>query len=256
MPSILKCLTSSGDLDDHQKYHLANWGLITRKKEFGGLDVPNLRDMNLCLMRSWFKRFFNSEDKIWKQIISHKYRTNPNLCWIADYGSSPFWKSLCWAAPSVRLGFNWRLGNGNKILFWMDTWISHCPLATLFWDLFSICNEPGATVSQVLVDHELRLSFRRCFHPHMMGRWDELCSLSCSISLLPEEDSPHWIFENSGVYSVKSFYRFVNDGDVRVPHLASIWRIQIPGRVHVFLWMLCQNKLLTRDNLSKRSPCT
>jgi hypothetical protein len=83
MPSILKCLTSSGDLDDHQKYHLANWGLITRKKEFGGLDVPNLRDMNLCLIGYWFKRFFNSEDKIWKQIISHKYRTTPNLCWIA-----------------------------------------------------------------------------------------------------------------------------------------------------------------------------
>jgi hypothetical protein len=241
-----------GGLDDHHRYHLANWGLITRKKEFGGLDVPNLRDMNLCLLGSWFKRFFNAEDKIWKRIVSYKYNTSPNLCWISDHGSSPFWKSLCWAAPSVRTGYNWKLGNGNKMLFWLDTWVSHCSLATLFWDLFSICNEPMATVDQVLVDGQVHLSFRRCFSPHMIGRWDGLCSLLLPISLSDEMDIPVWVFETSGVYSVKSFYRIVSDGGIRVPHLAAIWKIQIPGRVHVFLWLLFQNRLLTRDNLAKR----
>jgi hypothetical protein len=34
--------------------------------------------------------------------------------------------------------------------------------------------------------------------------------------------------------------------------LTSIWNIQIPGRVHVFLWLFAQNRLLTRDNLAKR----
>jgi hypothetical protein len=82
-----------GDMDDQHKYHLADWGLITRKKEFGGLGVPNLRDMNLCLLGSWFKRFFSTEDKIFRKIIEYKYNTSPNILWINPIASSsPFWK--------------------------------------------------------------------------------------------------------------------------------------------------------------------
>jgi hypothetical protein len=66
-----------GNLDDQHKYHLANWGLITRKKEFGGLSVLNLRDMNLCLLGSWFHQYFTAGDKIWKKIIEYKYNTSP-----------------------------------------------------------------------------------------------------------------------------------------------------------------------------------
>jgi hypothetical protein len=33
---------------------------------------------------------------------------------------------------------------------------------------------------------------------------------------------------------------------------SSIWDIKIPPRVQYFLWLLSKNKLLTRDNLSKR----
>ncbi|KAK1649992.1 hypothetical protein QYE76_067797 [Lolium multiflorum] len=38
--------------EGHHKYHLANWGLVTRKKEFGGLGIPDLAEMNLCLLAS------------------------------------------------------------------------------------------------------------------------------------------------------------------------------------------------------------
>jgi hypothetical protein len=31
-----------------------------------------------------------------------------------------------------------------------------------------------------------------------------------------------------------------------------MWRILIPPRVHIFLWLLANNKILTRDNLAKR----
>jgi hypothetical protein len=31
-----------------------------------------------------------------------------------------------------------------------------------------------------------------------------------------------------------------------------MWNISVPSRVHIFLWLLANNKMLTRDNLSKR----
>ena len=34
--------------------------------------------------------------------------------------------------------------------------------------------------------------------------------------------------------------------------IPAVWQLHVPPRVHVFLWLLSQNKLMTRDNLNKR----
>jgi hypothetical protein len=31
-----------------------------------------------------------------------------------------------------------------------------------------------------------------------------------------------------------------------------VWKIQVPPRLHIFLWLLANDKVLTRDNLTKR----
>jgi hypothetical protein len=49
------CLWS--DTDGKNKYHLTNWESVSMLKEFGGLGIPSLRDMNTCLLASWLKRY-------------------------------------------------------------------------------------------------------------------------------------------------------------------------------------------------------
>ena len=61
-----------------------------------------------------------------------------------------------------------------------------------------------------------------------------------------------WAMCASGVYSVKSFYSFVNHRVVVPVCTPAVWKLKIPPRIHVFLWLLANNKLLTRDNLAKR----
>ena len=61
-----------GNLGDVHKYHLAHWGLVARKKKFGGLGIPNLRDFNIAILVSWGKRYFDDTNKDWKRIIDHK----------------------------------------------------------------------------------------------------------------------------------------------------------------------------------------
>jgi hypothetical protein len=34
-------------------------------------------------------------------------------------------------------------------------------------------------------------------------------------------------------------------------HTPMMWNIFVPSRVHIFLWLLSNNKTLTRDNLKK-----
>jgi len=52
------------DSDGNHKYHLANWESISMPKEFGGLGIPNLRELNICLLGSWLKRYSCTDSKL------------------------------------------------------------------------------------------------------------------------------------------------------------------------------------------------
>jgi hypothetical protein len=42
--------------------------------------VTNLRDLNICLLGSWVRRYAQDKDKLWRELIDFKYNTNnPNL---------------------------------------------------------------------------------------------------------------------------------------------------------------------------------
>jgi hypothetical protein len=51
------------------RYHLASWLHVSMKKEFEGLGVSNLRELNLCLLGSWIKRYSVIDGKFWKMLI-------------------------------------------------------------------------------------------------------------------------------------------------------------------------------------------
>jgi hypothetical protein len=44
----------------------------------------------------------------------------------------------------------------------------------------------------------------------------------------------------------------VNDRGVRQVFTPVVWKIKVPPRIHVLLWLVANNKVLTWDNLAKR----
>ena len=104
--------------EGHHKYHLASWSLVAQKREFGGLGIPNIGDMNLSLLASWVKKYHLDNNKLWKQIIDHKYEVNdPNLFCCSTTNISPFWRGVLWAATAAKVGYQWKVGNGKKVKF-------------------------------------------------------------------------------------------------------------------------------------------
>jgi hypothetical protein len=63
---------------------------------------------------------------------------------------------------------------------------------------------------------------------------------------------PIWMLESSGQYSIRSFYAVANDRGVVPVHTPAVWQLDAPPRLHMFLWLLANDKLLTRNNLAKR----
>jgi hypothetical protein len=64
------------DLEGAHRYHLASWDLVSVRKEYGGMGLPNLRDLNICLLASWRRRYEQDRGKLWREILDFKYKTD------------------------------------------------------------------------------------------------------------------------------------------------------------------------------------
>jgi hypothetical protein len=81
------------------------------KKEFAEMGIPNLQDLNLCLIGSWIKRYIQGEGALWTKVIDAKYNTrNPNILSCQDVHTSIFWKGVMWASMAIAIGMGGRSG--------------------------------------------------------------------------------------------------------------------------------------------------
>lgn len=203
------------DFEGHKKIYLADWKLICKKKEFGGLGIPDLGNVNLCLLSSWVKRYLKDEGKLWRTLVDSKYDTgNPSIFCSKTTGSSQFWKRVMWAVHSLKFRYRWKIGDGTQVRLWEDTWFGTSPLAVQFFKIYEICNEQGRTVKQVWDGSNLRLPFRRNFSV----RWKRFNGLAI------------WA---ERVYSCSSHYDVINFGGVKPECVPAVWKLYVPPRVYM-----------------------
>jgi len=103
---------------------------------------------------------------------------------------------------------------------------------------------------------ELQLSFRRNVSERLMNMWEELRTAVQSIRMNDEEDQILWSYSSTGKYSVQSLYAVINHRGVVPVFVPAVWKLNIPPRVQFFLWLVSNNRVLTRDNLAKRREVT
>lgn len=53
------------------------------------------------------------------------------------------------------------------------------------------------------------------------------------------------------VYSL-ALYKIVDFRGVTHVYLPVVWKLKVPPKLNVFLWLFSQNKIMTRDDLRKR----
>jgi hypothetical protein len=85
----------------------------------------------------------------------------------------------------------------------------------------------------------------------MMDQWYQLEQIASSIRLSDVEDSLMWKLHSSGVYSSQSLYAVLNYRGMTPMFIPMVWKLNVPPRVQVFLWLLSYNNFFTRDNLVK-----
>jgi hypothetical protein len=82
--------------------------------------------------------------------------------------------------------------------------------------------------------------------------WLKVYQLASTIIFKEEEDTLIWQFSFNEVFSSEFLYKVIYFRGIQPVFVSAMWKIKVPPRVRYFLWLLSKNKVLTRDNLSKR----
>ena len=85
-----------------------------------------------------------------------------------------------------------------------------------------------------------------------MQEWLNLVSIAESISYTEDCDAIIWVFDSSNKFTVHTMYKTISFRGIQPVYTPVVWNLHIPPRIHVFLWLLSNNKTLTRTNLAKR----
>lgn len=142
------------------------------------------------------------------------------------------------------------VGNGENTDFWKDTWCGAVSLKGKFPGLFVICNEQDIKVSK-LAAKRWSLSFRRWLDIPNQTKLRQLRDILMTCPLNTDKEVPKWSWEKSGTFSVKSVYKHLCKDEITQPNI-KIWKAKIPLKIKVFMWLIENNAILTKDNVSKR----
>lgn len=78
--------------------------------------------------------------------------------------------------------------------------------------------------------------------------WLDVVSIAQSIVYSADKDAIIWKYHPLGFYNVQSLYAINNFRGVFSVYTPVVWKLNIPPRIHVFLWLMANNKIFTRDN--------
>ncbi|KAG6696235.1 hypothetical protein I3842_09G137900 [Carya illinoinensis] len=143
-----------GGMGEEFKFHLVRWEQVCRPLANGGLGIRNLRLFNRALLGKWLWRYHRELEALWKLVIERKYGGSWGGWCTKEvrgaYGVG-LWKHIRqgWGVFSRQTSL--RLGEGNRLKFWHDTWYGNCALKELFPTLFRVASAREASVAEVMV---------------------------------------------------------------------------------------------------------
>lgn len=93
--------------------------------------------------------------------------------------------------------------------------------------------------------------FRRWLHEDLQNQLRRLHDILISCGTNEEKDRAKWDLEKSGVFSVKSIYKLLCKYEYG-QNFKKIWKAKMPLKIKIFMWLVSQDAILTKDNLCKR----
>ncbi|KAJ0548291.1 putative RNA-directed DNA polymerase [Helianthus annuus] len=265
LESMIKKFLWGGSIED-RKTHWVAWDRVSMHKKDGGLGLNKLSEVNISLLSKWGWRYKNEVNCFWRKIIAALHFNR------IGWEGFPFKKSLSGVWSNIvkvlirtKIGGNFLrnymqgdVGNGEKIQFWLDSWIIAEPLRLRFPELFRLEAEKKCFVA----DRVRRSGSGSVFSWHwksvlvdniLLADLQQLCSLIGSVRLVDKEDKWRWSPHKEGTYSVKSVKSLCYLDRPVSQNFVMKWSNWVPDKCNIHLWRAEMEKIPTKVALRKRN---
>lgn len=140
------------------------------------------------------------------------------------------WNGILQALSSFRKNLISTVRDGTSTLFWLDNWVDGCAPADIWPYLFQMSQCKEGTIK----DLANWSSFV------MLGDFpisrNLIDQISLHSSLEGEGGHKWWRLTTNGLFSVKSFYNFLNDGSLRCHWSPIILKGRCPKKINLSNW--------------------
>jgi hypothetical protein len=117
-----------GDDDSGKKMHWMAWWKLCYPKKEGGMGFRDFHSFNLAMLAKQVWRLINTPDSLCARVLRSKYYSDGDILKAGPKSGSSFtWQSILAGMATLKRGYIWRVGNGEKINIYNDPWIPSSP---------------------------------------------------------------------------------------------------------------------------------
>ncbi|GJR92479.1 RNA-directed DNA polymerase, eukaryota, reverse transcriptase zinc-binding domain protein [Tanacetum coccineum] len=220
------------------------------------------RMSNAVLQADWVFEitFLSQKDSLWTKVIvaihgvggkiHSEWTSTGKSCWLSILSEV---RSLQRKGMYVFDYLTHKMGNGESTKFWLDHWHTRGIFKDIFPRLYALESSKDVTVSSKIGDTSLVCSFRRIPRGGIeQNQFDSLVELVRSVTIVPSADRWNWNLESTGIFSVASARRRIDE--ICLPNIGeeTRWVKCVPIKINVLAWKIKTDALPTRFNISRR----
>lgn len=247
---------------------MVKWSSIELPKTHGGLGVGNILHKNLMLLFKWWWRYSKCDNSLWKRILrsiynikgmkasTHTFQGIKEGMWVQMLKNDDVTSKI---RNIVEESMHVRVGDGSSTLFWYDKWCAEGPLKDTFPRLFSISEQKEDLICNMGLWDDLvwtwNLRWRRRLYD-----W-ELADVERLNLVLPHPtrgvvDDVIWDGTSTNKFPIKEIGKKIYASEcpvIRKEITDIIWKMKVPPRAQLIIWIASMEKLKTGDILIEHS---
>ncbi|XP_076898220.1 uncharacterized protein LOC143551730 [Bidens hawaiensis] len=143
---LIKKFLWGGGGTEGDKVHWLAWDKVTLPKRSGGLGLSTLDLCDNALLLKWMWRYRDEYEALWRKAIDAIHGSKRKWDTVPCNRRIPgTWSRLVAAVYRLKVQdedvynmFRGIVGNGRRIRFWIDSWVTQMPLRSLFPYLFRL----------------------------------------------------------------------------------------------------------------------
>eukprot|EP00253_Pinus_taeda_P007997 PITA_07997 len=257
-----------GSSNHNRKWALVKWDKVCLPKQAGGIGIRVPEHSNTVMGAKLWWRWLAHPNTSWASLWTAKYASNKPIedrIRMSELSvGSIIWNAAIQHRHLIQRHCFWEIKNGSTAKFWDDSWQQFPKLRDLLYDLLLPQQDPQPSETVHL--------YWRPSNNQKFRKWkgiDQILSeegYEGTKQILSEElkkrqitidegpDILRWGYEEKGTFSTKEAYNIITkDRIIKDKLWDQIWGSSTWPKVSTFLWLLSHNRILTWDNLRKRS---